>query len=78
VQARGGPGAPHTGVVTEFDDPRGLGALRDDDGRLFPFHCSALSDGSRTVAVGTRVAYTVVAGHGGRYEARAVNPLLTS
>jgi len=75
VRTRGGPRAPVTGVVTEFDEPRGLGSLRGDDGTSYPFHCTAVADGSRVVAVGTRVVFIVTAGHGGRYEARAVTPL---
>ena len=75
MHARGGPRAPATGVGTEFDEPRGLGSVRHDDGRSFPFHATAVSAGTRDVAVGTRVVFTVAAGHGGRYEARAVTPL---
>jgi CspA family cold shock protein len=62
-------------VVTEFDEPRGLGAVRGDDGSNYPFHCTALADGTRDVAVGTRVVFTVAAGHGGRYEAGAVTTI---
>jgi cold shock CspA family protein len=72
---RGGPGAPRVGAVTEFDDPRGLGVVRSDDGETFPFHCTAIADGSRTVEVGTRVVFTVAPGHRGRYEARSVTTL---
>jgi len=75
MRARGGPRAPGTGVVTEFDEARGLGTLQGDDGRRFPFHCTAVADGSRQVAVGTRVLFVAVPAHGGRYEARAVTPL---
>jgi cold shock CspA family protein len=59
-------------VVTEFDDPRGLGTVLGDDGGRYSFHCSALADGTRTVVVGTRVAFAVAAGHGGRDEARSL------
>ena len=69
---RGGTGAPKLGAVSEFDDPRGLGVVRSDDGETFPFHCTALADGSRTVDVGARVVFTVAPGHRGRYEARSV------
>jgi cold shock CspA family protein len=72
VQARGGPRAPLSGIVEEFDDPRGLGVIAGDDGRRYPFHCTAIADGSRRVAVGTRVVFTAGAGHLGRVEARAV------
>jgi CspA family cold shock protein len=75
AKASGGPRAPRNGVVTEFDEPRGLGTVQADDGASFPFHCTALADGTRDVAVGTRVVFSVAAGHGGRYEARAVTTL---
>jgi cold shock CspA family protein len=75
THARGGPRAPKIGVVTEFDEPRGLGVVRGDDGTSYGFHCTALADGTRTVDLGTRVVFCVVAGHGGRYEARAVTTL---
>jgi len=75
TQARGGPRAPKTGVVTAFDEPRGLGVVRADDGSTYPFHCTALADGTRDVALGTRVVFCVAAGHGGRYEARALTAL---
>jgi cold shock CspA family protein len=75
TQARGGPRAPRTGVVSTFDEPRGLGSVRADDGSTYPFHCTALADGTRDVAPGRRVVFCVVAGHGGRDEARAVATL---
>ena len=75
AHARGGPRAPRIGVVTEFDEPRGLGVVRDDDGRSYGFHCTALADGTRNVDPGVRVVFAVTAGHGGRYEARAITTL---
>ena len=60
------------GRVTSFDDKRGLGEIRTDDGRTYPFHCTVIADGTRTVAVGAPVEFDVVAGHGGRWEAAAV------
>ena len=62
------------GRVAAFDDGRGLGEIAGDDGAAYPFHCTAIADGSRTIAVGTRVAFAVVAGHGGRWEAASVQP----
>jgi cold shock CspA family protein len=75
TQARRGLRAPRIGVVTEFDDPRGLGVVSAEDGSSYRFHCTALSDGTRTVEAGTRVVFIVAAGHGGRHEARALTPL---
>ncbi|MGH8987000.1 MAG: cold shock domain-containing protein [Acidimicrobiales bacterium] len=68
-------GAIHLGVVTELDERRGLGAVADDAGSTWPFHCTAITDGSRAVDVGARVAFCVVAGHLGRMEAAQVTKL---
>ena len=70
--------APHasgTGVVESFDEPRGLGEVRSDDGEVLPFHCTAIADGSRTVPVGRHVRFTVVAGRLGRWEAARITAL---
>ena len=69
---RSGPRAPHTGTVIEFDEPRGLGTILGDDGRRYAFHCAAIADGTRTVAVGAQVAFAVVAGHRGLDEAQSI------
>ena len=62
------------GVVSVFDAGRGLGTVAVDGGGELPFHCTAIADGSRTVRVGARVAFTVRPGHLGRYEARDLLP----
>jgi cold shock CspA family protein len=66
------PFRPAAGVVVAFDDDRGLGTVRADDGDELGFHCTAIADGTRTVPVGRRVTFTVVAGRAGRWEADAV------
>lgn len=66
------------GTVTAFDVHRGLGVLTDDQGRQWPFHCTAITDGSRTIAVGEAVAFHPVPGHLGRMEASDVRPLRSS
>ncbi|MDQ6616129.1 MAG: hypothetical protein M3083_15675 [Actinomycetota bacterium] len=58
--------------MVEFDVVVGLGTVRDDGGRVYPFHCTAVADGSRAVDPGARVAFEVVAGHLGRWEAAAL------
>ena len=61
------------GVVVEFDDPRGLGVVSSaDGGEAFPFHCTSIADGTRTIPVGVEVVFRVVAGHSGRWEAAEV------
>jgi cold shock CspA family protein len=58
-----------TGAVTEFDEQRGLGVVTAEDGTPYPFHCTAIADGTRTIAVGTTVSFDVVPGLQGRWEA---------
>ncbi|HKH05764.1 MAG TPA: cold shock domain-containing protein [Acidimicrobiales bacterium] len=72
------PFARGAGAVEDFDDPRGLGTIRDDDGDELPFHCTAIADGTRTIEVGRRVTFAVVAGRRGRWEATDVTADLTS
>jgi CspA family cold shock protein len=61
------------GLVTDFDDARGLGTI-ESAGRTYPFHCTQISDGTRTIAVGTSVTFEVEPGDLGRWEATAVTP----
>ncbi len=56
-------------VVVAFDEARGDGAVRDDLGREFYFHCVSIADGSRRVDVGTRVRAQRRVGLRGRDEA---------
>ena len=69
------PNTAATGVVESFDDPRGLGEVRTDEGEVLPFHCTAIADGSRPIAAGTPVRCRVVAGRLGRWEAADITPL---
>ena len=66
---------PMIGAVAEFDAERGIGVVEYGVGRRVPFHCTAISDGSRRIEVGTVVAFAMAAGRLGRLEARAVRPL---
>ena len=62
------------GVVSEFDEAAGLGTVTADDGAVYGFHCTQIADGTRTIAVATRVCFDVVPWHRGRYEAVALSP----
>jgi cold shock CspA family protein len=62
------------GVVTAFDEHRGLGEITAADGVVYRFHCVAIADGTRTIAVGTEVEFEVVPGHLGRWEAAGIAP----
>ena len=63
-------GAPLQGIVTEFDEARGLGVIAAGD-VVFPFHCVSIADGSRTIPVGTHVVFEVLLKLG-RREATAI------
>jgi cold shock CspA family protein len=71
----GVPFGPGRGTVVTFDDPRGLGVVRSDDGIELRFHCTAIADGTRTVDVGTAVTYRVAPGRLGRWEAADIRPV---
>ncbi|HUF33146.1 MAG TPA: cold shock domain-containing protein [Acidimicrobiales bacterium] len=60
------------GVVSTFDEHRGYGTVRTDDGRDLFFHCTAIADGSRTIEEAVAVSFHVVAGRLGRWEATAI------
>lgn len=64
-----------TGLVESFDEARGLGVVRGDDGSVLPFHCTSIADGSRTIAVGLPVRFAVVAGRLGHWEAARITAL---
>lgn len=61
--------AARRGTVEVFDEHRGTGIVRGDDGSRVMFHCTALADGSRSVASGVVVSFTVLHGHHGQMQA---------
>lgn len=66
------------GHVVSFDAHVGLGTVAGpagDDGPRWPFHCTTITDGTRTIEAGTRVAFVVRAGGPGRWEAFEVTPI---
>ncbi|HUZ21694.1 MAG TPA: hypothetical protein VMU75_14095 [Acidimicrobiales bacterium] len=62
------------GVVGVFDDDAGLGEVTDDAGASWPFHCTAVADGSRHVDEGAAVWFHLAAAPLGRLEARDIVP----
>ncbi|MDA8317845.1 MAG: cold shock domain-containing protein [Actinomycetota bacterium] len=69
-------GSLHLGMVSAFDEARGLGTVADEaSATTWPFHCTQIADGTRSVEVHRRVAFDVVAGHLGRMEAVRVTKL---
>jgi cold shock CspA family protein len=59
------------GTVVAFDEARGLGEV-ESDGARYPFHCTAIADGTRTIAVGTEVTFDLRPGSLGRWEATEI------
>jgi CspA family cold shock protein len=60
------------GVVASFDEPVGIGVVTGEDGRDYPFHCTQIADGTRTIPSGAEVTFEVIAGHQGRWEAAEI------
>lgn len=65
---------PVAGTVEAWDDARGVGAVRTDDGRLLALQCTDIADGSRTTQEGARVTAVVAPGHHGAWRAVEVRP----
>ncbi len=64
------------GRITAFDEPVGLGTLVDEaDGTEYPFHCTAIGDGSRDIPVGIDVTFRVAPPRHGRTEATDIWPV---
>jgi cold shock CspA family protein len=63
---------PRFGDVADFDEERGLGTVRDAEGRQFGFHCTQIADGTRTIAVGAPVVFVMAPGSLGRWEATGI------
>jgi len=63
----------HRGTVTVFDAARGLGVVLSGEVD-YPFHATAIADGSRSIAVGSAVSFTPIHRSGGRLEAGAISP----
>ncbi len=68
-----GPG-PGEGTVSAFDEQVGLGTVTTADGTVYPFHCTQIADGSRSIAEGTSVTFVARAGLPGRWEAFELRP----
>ena len=60
------------GTVSAFDEGRGRGLVTASDGATFEFHATRLADGTRRIAVGTKVSFEVVPAPHGRWEANRV------
>ena len=58
--------AVYSGQVATFDDHVGRGEVEARGGLRFPFHCTAIADGSRTIPEGAPVRFRLVIGPLGR------------
>ena len=66
--------AVYSGRIATFDDHAGRGEIEAGGGMRFPFHCTAIADGSRTVAPDTPVKFRLRPGPLGALEATAIKP----
>jgi cold shock protein len=64
--------AVYSGRVESFDELVGRGRIEARGGLHFPFHCTAIADGTRTIAPDTAVRFRLVPGPLGTLEATAV------
>jgi cold shock CspA family protein len=71
----GGTLVSRLGQVQAFDTERGRGLVVTVNGAVFGFHATAITDGTRQIDIGSRVAFTAAAAPGGRYEAVALTPV---
>ncbi|MBI4933248.1 MAG: cold shock domain-containing protein [Actinobacteria bacterium] len=62
-----------SGTVAAFDREVGLGIIATADTTSYTFHCIEIADGSRDIAVGTQVTFSLI-GKLGRYEAARITP----
>lgn len=63
----------HAGTVTAFDREVGLGEVTDEHATIWPFHCIAIADGTRTIDLGAQVTFDVLPKLG-RWEATDIRP----
>ena len=66
--------ASYSGRVASFDEHVGRGEVEAAGGMRFPFHCTAIADGSRTIPTDAAVRFRLVSGPLGGLEAIAVGP----
>ena len=67
-------GSRRLGSVVAFDEAVGLGTVSTAGDVAYPFHCTAIADGSRSIPVGAQVSFVVRAGRGGVWEAGDLRP----
>lgn len=63
------------GTIDSFDADEGLGLVVDSAGRRYRFHCTVITDGSRTIEPGRTVAFKIGPGGPGAWEATVIIPI---
>jgi cold shock CspA family protein len=63
------------GTVIAFDAHAGLGEIEAESGSRYPFHCTAIADGTRDIPVGVAVEFAAAPGAAGRWEATSIQPV---
>jgi cold shock CspA family protein len=70
---------PISGTVSEFDHDKGYGRIAGEaeanGGSSFFFHCTQISDGTRTITPGAAVVFEIRPWHRGEFEAAAITKL---
>lgn len=61
------------GTVAGFASD-GWGIVTDDGGASYPFHSTAVADGTRSIEPGVSVSFALVPGRQGRWEATDLRP----
>jgi hypothetical protein len=64
--------AHYSGRIADFDEFVGRGQVEARGGLRFPFHCTAIADGSRAIAPDTAVRFRLAPGPLGALEAVAI------
>lgn len=69
MEPRSGETPLREGRVVAFDQHRGRGEVEASDATRYPFHCTAIADGTRTIDEGAPVTFSVAPGPLGQWEA---------
>ena len=64
--------AERSGRVEQYLSSTGLGEVSDESGLRYPFHCTAIANGTREIPDGQPVRFVLRTARGGRLEADAI------
>ncbi len=63
------------GRVASFDAATGWGVIAAVGGTEYPFHCTAIADGTRSIEAAAQVTFWLAPGHRGVWEAAGIASL---